>query len=123
MAFITDRKRAVGLGSAKEGTHHYWSMQVSSAGLLVLVPIFIFTFGKMLGEPYDTVIAHFARPWPAIITGLTILVGMLHFKSGVQVLIEDYTDGLTRKVLVIATTCLSYLIAATGVFAIARLAL
>ena len=123
MAFLTDRKRATGMGSAKEGTHHHWSMMVSSAGLLVLVPLFIFTFGPMLGQPHAEVVAYFARPFPAIVAALTILVGMMHFKNGVQVLIEDYVGGLMRKVLIIAMICVSYAAAATGLFAIARIAL
>ena len=123
MAFLTDRKRATGMGSAKEGTHHHWSMMVSSAGLLVLVPLFIFTFGPMLGQPHAEVVAYFARPFPAIVAALTILVGMMHFKNGVQVLIEDYVDGLMRKVLIITMICVSYAAAATGLFAIARIAL
>ncbi len=123
MAFLTDRKRASGMGSAKEGTHHHWSMMVSAAGLLILVPLFIFTFGPMLGQPHAEVVAYFARPFPAIIAALTIAVGMMHFKNGVQVLIEDYVHGLMRKVLIIAMICLSYAAAATGLFAIARIAL
>ena len=47
----------------------------------------------------------------------------MHFKDGVQVLIEDYAHGMTRKVLIIAMICLSYAAAATGLFAIARIAL
>ena len=35
MAFLTDRKRAEGLGSAKSGTEHFWSMTVSSVALLI----------------------------------------------------------------------------------------
>ncbi|MEO0655024.1 MAG: succinate dehydrogenase, hydrophobic membrane anchor protein [Pseudomonadota bacterium] len=123
MAFVTDRKRASGLGSAKEGAHHHWNMIVSSVGLLVLTPLFIFTFGPMLGEPHADVVAYFARPFPAIVAGLMLLVGFMHFKNGVQVLIEDYTHGMTRKALIIATVCLSYAAAATGLFAIARIAL
>ncbi|MCI5041697.1 MAG: succinate dehydrogenase, hydrophobic membrane anchor protein [Donghicola eburneus] len=123
MAFLTDRKRASGLGSAHKGTQHFWSMTVSSVGLLVLVPLFVFTFGPMLGKPYEEVIAMFSRPFPAVIAGLTIAVGMMHFKNGVQVAIEDYTSGLTRKILIIAMICLSYALAAIGLFAIARIAL
>lgn len=123
MAFLTDRKRAVGMGSAKEGTSHFWSMTISSVALLVLIPIFVFTFGPMLGEPHDVVAAYFARPFPAIVAALTIAVGFMHFKGGVQVLIEDYVHGLARKVLIIAMICVSYAAAATGLFAIARLAL
>jgi len=122
MAFLTDRKRADLFGAAKTGTEHFWSMTVSSTALLFLVPLFVFTFAPMLGEPHDAVIAHFSRPFPAIVAGLTLAVGFLHFKNGVQVLIEDYVHGIMRKVLIIAMICLSYAAAATGLFAIARIA-
>ncbi|MDJ1007679.1 MAG: succinate dehydrogenase, hydrophobic membrane anchor protein [Paracoccaceae bacterium] len=123
MAYLTDRKRAEGLGSAKEGTHHHWAMQVSSVGLLLLVPLFVFTFGPMLGQPHAEVVAYFARPFPAVVAGLTLAVGFMHFKNGVQVLIEDYVHGVARKGLIVAMICLSYAAAATGLFAIARIAL
>ena len=123
MRYLTDRKRAVGMGAAKTGTHHFWAMKVSSVALLVLIPFFVFTFGPMLGEPHDAVIAYFARPFPAIVAALTIVVGFMHFKDGVQVLIEDYVHGLMQQVLIIAMICLSYGAAATGVFAIAKIAL
>ena len=123
MAYVTDRKRAEGLGSAKEGTHHHWSMQVSAVGLIILVPLFLITFGGILGSSYDEVLAYYARPFPAVVAGLTLVVGFMHFKNGVQVLIEDYVGGMARKVLIIAMICLSYAAAATALFAIARLAL
>ncbi len=123
MAFLTDRKRATGLGSAKTGTEHFWSMKISSVALVILIPLFIFTFGASLGKPYEEVIAFYSRPFPAIVAALTIWVSFMHFKDGVQVLIEDYTHGLTRKVLIIAMICLSYAAAAAGVFAVARIAL
>ena len=123
MRYLTDRKRAIGMGAAKSGTHHFWAMKVSSVALLVLIPLFVFTFGPMLGEPHDAVVAYFARPFPAIVAALTIIVGFMHFKDGVQVLIEDYVHGLMQKVLIIAMICLSYAAAATGLFAIAKIAL
>lgn len=123
MDYVTDRKRAVGLGSAKEGTHHFWSMQISSIALAILMPLFVFTFGRILGAPHEEVIAYFSRPFPALVAGLTIAVGFMHFKNGVQVMIEDYTQGRTRKTLIIGTIILSYAAAATGLFAIARIAL
>lgn len=123
MRYLTDRKRAVGLGSAKSGTEHFWQMKVSSFGLLILVPLFVFTFGPMLGEPHEAVLSYFGRPFPAIVAALTIWVGFMHFNGGVQVLIEDYVHGTSQKVLILAMTALSYAAAATGVFAIARIAL
>lgn len=123
MGFLTDRKRAVGLGSAKEGTEHHWSMTISSVGLIVLVPLFIFTFGRILGREHAEVVAYFAQPFPAIVAALTLVVGLVHFKNGAQVLLEDYSHGLTRKYLIIGTTCLSYALIATGLFGLVKLAL
>lgn len=123
MRYLTDRKRAIGMGSAKTGTAHFWAMKVSSFALLILIPLFVFTFGPMLGAPHAEVVAYFARPFPAIIAALTIVVTMMHFKDGVQVLIEDYVHGTAQKVAILAMICLSYAAAATGVFAIARIAL
>ncbi len=122
MAFLTDRKRATGLGSAKSGTRHHWGMTVSSCLLLVLVPLFIFTFGPMLGEPLEQVVEYYAQPFPAIVAALTIIIGMVHFKGGVQIMIEDYVQGLTRKILIIGTIGVSYGIMATGLFALAKIA-
>ena len=123
MRYLTDRKRAVGLGSAKDGVHHFWAMKLSSVALLILVPLFIFTFGPMLGEPHDAVLAYFARPFPAIVAALTIVVGFKHFRDGAQVMIEDYVHGTMEKITIILITCLSYGAMATGLFAIAKIAL
>ena len=67
--------------------------------------------------------AYYSNPFPAIVAALTMVVGLVHFKGGVQTLIEDYVHGITGKVLIVATTFLSYGAAAVALFAIARLAL
>ncbi len=123
MAFLTDRKRAMGMGSAKSGTEHHWQMMVTSVALLLLIPLFVFTFGSILGAPYEEVIAYYQRPFPAVVAILTMLVGWFHFRKGVQTLIEDYVHGLARKVTIIVMICISYAAAAFAIFAIVRIAL
>ena len=123
MAFLTDRKRASGMGAAHSGTEHHWQMIVTSVALLILIPAFIFTFGSALGRPYEEVLAYYARPMPSLIAALTFLVGFFHFRKGVQTLIEDYVHGLARKVAIIAMICLSYALMAAGLLAVIRLAL
>lgn len=123
MRYMTDRKRAVGLGAAKSGTEHFWQMQVSSAALAILVPLFLFTFGRILGAPHAEVVAYFGRPFPAIVTGLTLVIGLVHFKNGARVMIEDYAHGTMRKALIAGAAGLSYLLIAAGLFALVKLAL
>lgn len=123
MRYLTDRKRAVGKGAAGTGTEHHWFMTVSAVGLAILIPTFVYVFGSALGGTREEVLATFSRPFPAILTGLVLVAGMLHFARGAQMMIEDYTRGSTKKVLVIAATLLSYTVMATGLFALARIAL
>jgi|SRR6056297_2612527 len=123
MRYLTDRKRAEGLGSANSGVHHFWAMKLTSVGLLFLIPVFIFMFGSMLGRPHAEVVAYFARPFPALVAALTMIVGFKHFRDGVQVLLEDYVHGTARTVWIILLTCVSYGAMAAGLFAIAKIAL
>ncbi|MDW4499070.1 succinate dehydrogenase, hydrophobic membrane anchor protein [Sulfitobacter sp. D35] len=123
MSYLTDRKRAAGLGSAKSGTAHHWSMTVTSVALLILVPLFIFTFGAILGAPYAEVVAYYQRPFPAVVAALTFTVGFKHLVGGAQVMIEDYVHGLAGKIALLAVTCISYAALAAALFALVRLAL
>ena len=123
MTYLTSRKRAAGLGAAHQGTEHHLRMSISSAALVILIPLFVFTFGVALGRPYEEVALYYSRPFPAIVAALTFIVGLVHFRGGVQTMIEDYVGGLTRKLLIFAMICVSYAAMATALFAIARLAL
>ena len=123
MRYSTPRKQAEGLGASGTGTAHFWRMTKSSAALVILVPLFVFTIGPVIGRSWEEVVLDMSRPFPAIVAALTLIVGWLHFKDGVQVVIEDYTDGLTRKALIMATAGLSYAAIAIALYALARLAL
>ena len=122
MKFATDRKRVIGLGSARSGTEHFWTMTLTSVALMVLTPLFVFTFGPLLGQPHDAVIAALSHPLRALIIVLMLIVGLHHFRLGIRVVVEDYTSGLTRKGLLITFSIISYGLMAIGLFAIAKLA-
>ena len=123
MRFITDRKRAEGLGSARAGTHHHWKMMISSAALVVLVPLFVFTFGLGLGGSHAEVLAYFARPFPAIVTALTLIAVTLHCKAEADEAIIDYVHGVKGKLLLVAVTVLAWVMIAAGLSALVKLAL
>ena len=58
MDYMTDLKRAVGMGSAREGTKRHWSMTKSSVALLILTPILRLHFWS------DDWASHTTRFWP-----------------------------------------------------------
>ena len=123
MRYLTDRKRAEGKGASHTGTAHHWSMRLSAVGLAFLVPAWIYVFASTLGKGHEAVLAVFAQPFPAILTGLVIFVGMRHFAKGASMMIEDYAKGTARKMLIIFVVSLSYVITATGLFALVKIAI
>ncbi len=123
MRYLTDRKRAVGKGASGTGTEHHWRMTVSAAGLAILAPAYVFIFGHALGSGYERAHSIFSHPLAAIITAVTLLVGLDHFRRGAQMAIEDYLHGPGRKIAIIAVIALSWFLMACGLFALARIAL
>ncbi|EAQ23684.1 MULTISPECIES: succinate dehydrogenase, hydrophobic membrane anchor protein [unclassified Roseovarius] len=123
MRYLTARKRAEGKGAAGTGTEHFWYMKLSGVGLALIIPVFLVAFGRALGGDRTEVMAAFAHPGMAILTGLVIFFGLRHYASGAQTMIEDYSHGSMRRGLIIAVTVLSYGLIATGLFALAKIAL
>ena len=82
MRYLTTRKRAEGLGSARSGTEHHMAMTTSGWALLVLVPVLVFVLARTIGGSFDEVRATFANPFVAILTALFLVIGMRHFAKG-----------------------------------------
>ena len=123
MRYLTDRKRAEGRGASNTGTEHHWSMTVSAVALACMVPTWLYIFGSALGGTRDEVLATFARPFPAILTALVLVVAMRHFAKGATMMIEDYAHGSARKIAVMFATSLAGVLAATGLYALIKIAL
>tara|TARA_B100000575_G_scaffold204184_1_gene165735 strand:+ start:332 stop:628 length:297 start_codon:yes stop_codon:yes gene_type:complete len=98
-------------------------MKLTSIALFFLVPLFIFTFGSVIGEDHETVVEYLSMPFPALIVALTLIIGLQHFQSGAQTLIEDYIRGLGHKVAMIFVKVLSYFLMSVGLYSIAKIAL
>ena len=123
MRYITPRKAAEGLGAAHEGTQAHWALTISSVALLILTPLFMITIARAIGLPRELVLAYFARPLPALITALFIVVGMAHFIKGTRIMIDDYFQHTARKVAIIVSVVFSWTVIAAAVFALAKMTL
>ena len=122
MSFLTDRARAHGLGSAKEGTHHWWSQRMTAIALVPLGLLFIVPFAQALGDGHEAALALYGHPFNAIVAGLFILVAFNHLRLGLQVVIEDYVHGGARTVALILNMLFCALFAFGGLFAVAKIA-
>lgn len=123
MRYRTDRQRVQGLGTAHEGTGHWWSQRLTSIALVPLTLLFVFPFVRSLGGTWVEVQAVYSRPLNAIVAILFLLVGFRHLQQGIQVVIEDYVhDKPVRTASLLANTLICWALALTGVFAVAKIA-
>lgn len=123
MSYLTDRKRAQGLGASSGGTQHHWKMMMISMSLVILVPTFVFTFGSILGGDHAAVVAYFSRAFPAVVTAIALVVGTYHFMMEINEAVEDYVHGVAQKITLTAVSAFGYTLMAVGLFALARIAL
>jgi len=114
--------QAKGLGSAKDGTGHWWAQRVSAIALAFLAPWFaIFAVG-LIGADVDTVRAAIARPWCAALLSAFVLALFWHARLGLQVVVEDYIHGWKELALQLLIKFACALGAIVSLLAIGRIA-
>jgi succinate dehydrogenase / fumarate reductase membrane anchor subunit len=123
MSIKTPYKRVAGLGSAKEGTGHFWHQRLTAVANIPLTLFFIGLLVSLNGASYDETRAVLANPLVAIILLLFIGSGIYHMRLGLQIVIEDYVHGEgARVVALMANTFFALAMGAACVFAILKLA-
>lgn len=110
------------LGSAKEGTTHFWRQRLTALALIPLILWFGFGLAAM---PVDYVTLVATIQHPAVMVGLIILIiaTFYHAQLGLQVIIEDYvSSNSTRMVSIILVNFLCILLGVIGVVAVLKIA-
>ena len=119
----TDLGRVRGLGSAKDGVHHWWLQRVTAVSNLVLMLWFIFSLVRLPSLDYSSVMLWLRQPVAAVPMLLLIVTVFWHLRLGMQVLIEDYVHGSSRVVAMLALNFYTVAGAAAAVFAVLKIAL
>ncbi|MGQ0618531.1 MAG: succinate dehydrogenase, hydrophobic membrane anchor protein [Panacagrimonas sp.] len=115
---------ARGLGSAKDGTHHFWVQRVSAVALIPLALWFVFSLAKLSGAGYEQVKWWVGYPAVAVTLVLFIAAALYHSMLGVQVVIEDYVGGEGMKITaLLLSKFFHFAVAAASIFAVLKIAL
>lgn len=120
----TPLRRVLYLGSAREGTSHFWRLRLTALANVPLVIAFVVVIVSLVGQPHDQVVATLASPLVAVMLLLMIASVAVHMRLGMQTVIEDYVHGDVARILaLIANTFFVVVTAAISGFAILKLAL
>jgi succinate dehydrogenase / fumarate reductase, membrane anchor subunit len=97
----TPLSRARGLGSAKQGVHHWWAQRITAVALIPLVAWFAISLIMLSGADYAVVRAWIGSPVVMVLLTLTIVIGLHHGQLGMQEVVEDYVHGEGLKLALI----------------------
>ncbi|HLW23127.1 MAG TPA: succinate dehydrogenase, hydrophobic membrane anchor protein [Steroidobacteraceae bacterium] len=115
--------RVLGMGSAKDGTGHWWAERVSS---VALVPLTLWAVGALLALPrldFLAVRTFFAEPLHSLLAVLLVAVMAYHSDLGTAVIVEDYVHVRGVKVFLLLLLRFAYvLIAGSAIFALLQIA-
>ncbi len=118
----TPLKTARNLGSAKDGTDHFWKQRVTGVANVFLGLFLVWLIASLLGADHATVKARLANPLMSLALLATIVSGTVHMRLGMQTIIEDYVNGEAMKiVLLMLNTFFAALIALASIFAVLKL--
>ncbi|WP_299324357.1 succinate dehydrogenase, hydrophobic membrane anchor protein [Parasphingopyxis sp.] len=115
--------RVRGLGSAKQGTHHWWMQRLTAAGNVLLMSWFVVSLLRLPDLSHAVVTEWLSKPLVAI--AMILLAGNVfwHLRLGLQVFIEDYVHNEASKLgLLVLLNFFAVGAGAIAIFSIARIA-
>jgi succinate dehydrogenase / fumarate reductase membrane anchor subunit len=116
--------QVLGLGSARDGTGHWWAQRVSAVALVLLGLWFLWSLAQIGGFAQAQVTTWISNPWNSVM--LFLLCGTLawHSSLGVQAVIEDYVHGPLLKVILLLLNQFAHVfVAIAAAFAVLRISL
>ena len=113
--------RVLGLGSAKDGTAHWWAQRVTAVALLPLTLWFVISLLTLPALDFETVRTWLAFPMTGFLAVLLVAVLTYHSYLGTTVIIEDYVHTSGMKVLSLMSLRFLYVLSGgAAIFAILR---
>jgi succinate dehydrogenase / fumarate reductase membrane anchor subunit len=116
--------KARGLGSAKQGVHHWYAQRASAVLLILLVGWLIYAMITLAGAAHGQAADFIAKPVNAAFLVLLVVSLFYHAMLGLQVIIEDYVHRPALEIVLhFATRAGAFFGMALGIIHVLKLAL
>lgn len=120
--FRTSAKKVRGLGSAKEGTTHFWRQRMTALANIPLLLFFIGFVVSMNGATHAEMVAAVSNPLTALVLITVMVSALVHMRLGMQVVIEDYVHGEGAKIICLAlNSAFTFGLGLVAIFAILKI--
>ena len=124
MSLRTPLAHVRGLGTAKDGTHHWWMQRVTSIALVPLVVWFAFSMLSYSRVDYAVFQQWLSRPLNAGLMVTFLVTVLYHAKLGMQVIYEDYVrPEWAMYVALLVTQFALFLLGAISIISVLKIAL
>lgn len=116
--------RVRGLGSTREGVHHWWAQRMSAVALLPLSLWFVYSVITLTGADYASFIAWASEFGNSVFLSLLVITMFHHAQLGLQVVIEDYVHAeIWKMALLLIVKYGAVLFGASAIFAILKISI
>lgn len=111
---VSPLKNARQLGSAKDGTGHWWAQRLSAIALLFLLSWLVYTLVNYPPASAVEVAILLKNPLNAFLLSLIAFALFYHGTLGIQVVIEDYIHAPFAKYFLLIGFKLAAVVAVAG---------
>jgi succinate dehydrogenase / fumarate reductase membrane anchor subunit len=119
MTMRTPLGKAIGLGTAKSGTEHFWRQRLTAVSNIPSIVFIVAFIVSHVGASRAEMLASFKNPLVALMAILALTSIAYHMRLGMQVIVEDYVHGAVAKpALVILNTFYAAIVAVIGIYAV-----
>ena len=118
MSMRSPLNKVLGLGSAKEGSGHWWAQRLTAVSLVPLTLWFALSLLSLDHGSSAAIANWIADPLHSILLILLVISLVYHSSLGLQVVIDDYVHGAAKIAVLVMVQFGHVALVVAGIYAV-----